>query len=71
MNVKTAAGVLLAGSILWLLQNIYWMIESFSGEAWKYYYKEKPIRLIMTNALVLVPITMIIFAVALMNRRSR
>lgn len=69
MNIKSAASVLLAGAILWLIVDIYWLIERFSGGAWEYY-KKRPLKLVISSFSVFVPVTVIIFAAAIMNNRS-
>lgn len=66
MNVRTAATVLLAGAIIWLIVDGYWMIERLSGGAWNFY-KKHPFKLIVSNISIFVPITLIIFSAIMMK----
>lgn len=69
MNTKSAASVLLAGAIIWLIVDAFWMVERFSGGAWEYY-KKHPLKLVISCLSIFTPVTVIVFAAAMMNDRS-
>ena len=57
-------------SIFWILSDIYWSIQRFTGSSWDYY-KEKPADLIISTLMIIVPISLLIFSIALINNKSQ
>ena len=69
MKNKNAAILLMISSIFWILSDIYWSIQRFTGLSWEYY-KEKPADLIISILIIIVPISLLIFSIALINNKS-
>jgi len=69
MKTKNAAIFLMISSIFWLLTDLYWTVQRFTGSSWDYY-KEKPVDLIISTLMMIVPISLLILSIALMNRKS-
>lgn len=69
MKNKNAAILLMISSIFWILSDIYWSIQRFTGSSWEYY-KEKPAGLIISTLMIIVPISLLIFSIALINNKS-
>ena len=64
MKNKNAAILLMIISIFWILSDIYRSIQRFD------YYKEKPADLIISTLMIIVPISLLIFSIALINNKS-
>ena len=69
MKTKNAAIFLMISSIIWILSDLYWTVQRFTGDNW-YYYKEKPVDLIISTLLIIGPISLLILSIALMNNKS-
>lgn len=69
MKNKNAAILLMISSIFWILSDIYWSIQRFTGSSWEYY-KEEPADLIISTLMIIVPISLLIFSIALINNKS-
>ncbi len=69
MKNKNAAILLMISSIFWILADIYWSIQRFTGSNWDYY-KEKPADFIISILIIIVPISLLIFSIALINNKS-
>jgi len=69
MKTKNAAIFLMISSIFWLLSDLYWTVQRFTGSNW-HYYKEKPVDLIISTLMMIVPISLLILSIALMNNKT-
>jgi len=65
MKVKYAAILLVLSCILWLLNDLYWIIQSIV-EGWF-----KPIGLVFSILMMSVPIALIALSIALMMERAK
>lgn len=65
MKVKYAAILLVLSCILWLLNDLYWIIQSIV-EGWF-----KPIGLVLSILMMSVPIALIVLAITLMMERGK
>ena len=69
MKTKNAATFLMISSIIWILSDLYWTVQRFTGASWDYY-KEEPADLIISTLMIIVPISLLILSIALMNNKS-
>ncbi len=68
MKLKNASIFLMVSSIIWLLADIYWAVQRFIGPAWNYY-KEQPIEIVLQTLMIIVPISLLVLAIALINHK--
>ncbi len=68
MKIKNAALLLIIASIIWLIDLLYFTFERFTGDSAKYY-KDKPVELVMSTLLLVMPITFLIFSIAVYNKK--
>ena len=63
MKTKNVASLLMVSSIIWIISDLYWIIQRFSGSSWDYY-RGRPVDLILTILMLIVPISLLLFALA-------
>ena len=69
MKNKTPNIILIIGAIIWLLNEFYFFIKRITGGNWVYY-KDHLFDLFLTSLMLLVPICLLIFAIAQWRNRS-
>ena len=70
MKTKNAAIFLMISSIIWILSDLYWTVQRFTGDSWDYYRYEKPVDLIISTVTIIIPISLLILSIALMNNKT-
>jgi low temperature requirement protein LtrA len=65
MKVKYAAILVILSCLLWLLNDLYWIIQSIV-EGWF-----KPVSLVLSILMMSVPIALIALSIALMTDRAK
>ncbi len=69
MKTKNAAIFLMISSIIWILSDLYWTVQRFTGGNW-YLYKAKPVDLIISTVIIIVPISLLVLSIALINNKT-
>ena len=69
MKTKNAAIFLMISSIIWILSDLYYTFQRFTGASWDYY-SENPVDLIISIVKIIIPISLLILSIALMNNKT-
>jgi len=69
MRYKPAAIFLMISSIFWIISELYWIIQRFISLE-DNYFSNKPLALFFTTFIIIVPISLLVFSIALLNSRS-
>jgi hypothetical protein len=69
MKTKNAAIFLAVASAIWILTDIYWTINRFTGSGWRYY-RQNPLDLILSTIAIVIPIALLLFALSFINNKQ-
>lgn len=69
MRYKPAAIFLMISSIFWIISELYWIIQRFINLEHNYF-SNRPLALFFTTFIIIVPISLLVFSIALLNNRS-
>jgi cytochrome bd-type quinol oxidase subunit 2 len=69
MKTKNAAVLLIIGSGIWIVNDIYWTFQRFVGGSHEYY-RTHPLYLILSTLLIVVPISLVLLGVSLLKKND-
>jgi hypothetical protein len=69
MKIKNAAVILMIASIYWILADVYWTIDRFTGPKLEYF-KDNVLSYILQTMIIIVPVSLLFVSVALMKNKT-